>query len=470
MQGTPSLQTIVFKPVHPPRNDPASLTYFGGYPTLSKELAWPIDRTTRLPLLFIGQVDLSTLPEIARHNGLPAAGVLHFFGDYEDDESAAVLFSNEASKHLVETPPPDNARDLFKTYPLTRLAWARPAVARPHAYPKWAMEPVACGTHSVTDLETSRRSFAETFPPPQSVAAMNPFPAQGRGQAPKLWIPDAAFPYLWVYIEAWCNQLLADRSFLRLEKEPPQDPGMAQACRDWIARAGQKGRLTPTTEQDVAAFWSFVRALRDWQVKAVPTAAMAGLARRIVDRTATAADRTELRALLARPEMIWRSALQTIPQQAEKVASGELGVKEATSLSEWLDTLSSPRETSTLNEITRETLQVVTNLLLGYSPEIAGAIPAAVIAANRRLHWPRVEQRHQMFGHRQALYGALFIDGKMQPTEDRYLKTHQLLMQFSSSDGMCWTWGDVGEYLFWITEDDLRNRRFDQVTAAIECS
>jgi uncharacterized protein YwqG len=41
-------------------------------------------------------------------------------------------------------------------------------------------------------------------------------------------------------------------------------------------------------------------------------------------------------------------------------------------------------------------------------------------------------------------------------------------MQFASSEGMSWTWGDVGEFLFWITDEDLKQHRFDQVMAMIE--
>jgi uncharacterized protein YwqG len=81
-----------------------------------------------------------------------------------------------------------------------------------------------------------------------------------------------------------------------------------------------------------------------------------------------------------------------------------------------------------------------------------------------------------MFGHRQHLYEGhrqrLYVDGTEKEvwrrSDDRYLNTHHLLMQFSSSDGMCWTWGDAGEFLFWIIDDDLRERRFDRVHATIE--
>jgi uncharacterized protein YwqG len=68
-----------------------------------------------------------------------------------------------------------------------------------------------------------------------------------------------------------------------------------------------------------------------------------------------------------------------------------------------------------------------------------------------------------MFGHRQELYEWL----PNQPV-DPCLRTHHLLMQISSSDGMDWTWGDLGEIYFWITDYDLRQQRFDRVLSRIE--
>jgi Domain of unknown function (DUF1963) len=464
----PPLEAIVFKPIYPPRNDPADRTYFGGYPTLSKQLAWPLNQRTKLPIPFIGQVELSKLPEIAGRDRLPQTGVLHFFGDGYDDRNHAVLFSGDSPEHLVETPPPPNAPDLFKIYPLSDLNWARPAIARPNAYPKWWMEPVACQTHSNNDFEASARAFATIFPPLQAAETLSPFPKPSDGKPPGIWIPDAMFPYVWAYVEAWCNQLLADRSFLHLMKEPQQDPAMAQECRDWIARAQSPGHLTPTTAKDVEEFWNWVRALVKRRNEAIPRASIADYAKRIINRAATPADRAELQAILKRPEVLWRNALQTIPQQADKIVSGELQGKEAQWFLDWLAMLSESGEIQTLNNITRKALEVVTNLLLGYNPEVANAIPSAVIESNRKLHWPRVERRHQMFGHRQALYTLERVGGKLRLGGDQYLKTHHLLMQFASSEGMSWTWGDDGEFLFWITDEDLKQHRFDQVMAMIE--
>ncbi|MFX9669158.1 hypothetical protein ABTU75_19800, partial [Acinetobacter baumannii] len=88
--------------------------------------------------------------------------------------------------------------------------------------------------------------------------------------------------------------------------------------------------------------------------------------------------------------------------------------------------------------ITESTLTVVTNLVLARGPEAARAIPPAAIENNRKLHWPTVTRRHQMFGHRVP----------DQPS-DLSLRTHHLLMQLSSSEGMNWMWGDLDEIFFW---------------------
>ena len=84
------LEAIVFNPVYPPRHDHRELTYFGGYPTLSRKLAWPLGPETGQPITFLGQVDLSKLPRIPK-NALPSKGVLHFFGNNSEPEEAAVL-------------------------------------------------------------------------------------------------------------------------------------------------------------------------------------------------------------------------------------------------------------------------------------------------------------------------------------------------------------------------------------------
>ena len=448
------LEAIVFKPIYPPRNGLGNLTYFGGYPTLSKGLAWPLGRQTRQPITFLGQVELSKLPQVAERSALPSGGVLHFFGNNDDFAESSVLFSDGGSEQLVETPPPTNARNLYAKYPLNKkLAWALPAVSRPDAYPKWCMEPVACPTSPPADHEVNSKTFARVFPDQEATAVLSPFPEDNTID---LWIPDAAFPYLWIYIELWCNLLLTDGSYLHFTKDQKHEPGMARECGDWIKRAQSVGRLTRTTANDVAEFWNWVRSL-DRRVKhALPGPAIADYGMHIVKGTATPADCAVLQNILKRPELVWRNALQTLPQQAAKVASGELGAKAAGDFLKWMNHVRELGGTQRLNETTQLTLREGTNLLLGYGHDVAGAIPGAAIEFNGKLHWPTVTRRHQMFGHQQSDYGSS--------------SKRRLLMQFSSSNGMYWTWGDVGEFLFWITDDDLKHRRFDRALGEIESS
>jgi hypothetical protein len=242
MDSRQPLEAIVFKPIYPPRNDLGNLTYFGGYPTLSKRLVWPLGPKTGRPITFLGQVELSKLPQILERSALPSSGVLHFFGNNDD--------------------------------------------------------------------------YME---------------------------PDSTFPYLWVHIELWCNQLLSDRTYLHFTKDQKQEPGMARECSDWIKRAQSpgrhtwfkraqsQGRLTRTTATDVDVFWNWVRSLDTRRKNALPGTAIADYGMRIANGAATPADRAALQAILKRPELVWRNALQTIPQQAEKFASGAFSGKETKS-------------------------------------------------------------------------------------------------------------------------------------------
>jgi uncharacterized protein YwqG len=46
-------------------------------------------------------------------------------------------------------------------------------------------------------------------------------------------------------------------------------------------------------------------------------------------------------------------------------------------------------------------------------------------------------------------------------------KTHLMFMQFDTDEPMRWMWGDMGVLQYWITRDDLKARRFDQVKVTL---
>ena len=45
----------------------------------------------------------------------------------------------------------------------------------------------------------------------------------------------------------------------------------------------------------------------------------------------------------------------------------------------------------------------------------------------------------------------------------------KLLFQFDSDDNLEFSWGDWGRVYFFIHEDDLKNRNFDNVKIAVDC-
>ena len=78
------------------------LSYFGGYPTLPKQLTWPTTiyegKKTQLP--FLAQINLIDLPEDNKY--LPKMGVLYFFYDISFEEHqhpspTCVLYSKEVN-------------------------------------------------------------------------------------------------------------------------------------------------------------------------------------------------------------------------------------------------------------------------------------------------------------------------------------------------------------------------------------
>lgn len=85
-------------------------SWFGGLPKMPAGLDWPRRRSTRKPMTFLAQVDLSEIPETARPQDLPKTGTLWFFAtiDYvmEEPEQVAVLYRPAGSEPWPERAPP----------------------------------------------------------------------------------------------------------------------------------------------------------------------------------------------------------------------------------------------------------------------------------------------------------------------------------------------------------------------------
>lgn len=103
------------------RGDPAAInagggSYFGGHPKLGPGLAWPtiVVDGAETSMLFLGQIDLSDLPDFERRELLPRRGTLYFFyldrWDWEGDRAGVmpctVLYYEGATAEFAPAPPP----------------------------------------------------------------------------------------------------------------------------------------------------------------------------------------------------------------------------------------------------------------------------------------------------------------------------------------------------------------------------
>lgn len=98
----------------------------GGLPEIDSSFEWPA--WNGIPMSFLGQIDLSTLPKIPTLEALPAAGMLYFFYDQEQstwgfdpmDHGSWRVHYLEATDSLKSLdPPPDlPSESIFQEVPL----------------------------------------------------------------------------------------------------------------------------------------------------------------------------------------------------------------------------------------------------------------------------------------------------------------------------------------------------------------
>lgn len=108
-----------------------------------------------------------------------------------------------------------------------------------------------------------------------------------------------------------------------------------------------------------------------------------------------------------------------------------------------------------------ETLERTTLLaLLTEENEIYETLPAHAREQIHREYLLPIDIMHQMFGEPVFIQG----DSCAQAEEGKHL-----LLQLGFDDLMFWTFGDNGDYQFWISPEDLARRNWDGVMMTFEC-
>ena len=95
--------------------------------------------------------------------------------------------------------------------------------------------------------------------------------------------------------------------------------------------------------------------------------------------------------------------------------------------------------------------------------------------------------RHQLLGHPAVIQGEMRLECEMVarglstgdgtayrdprlPAMQAAARRWRLLAQIDSDDDAAMMWGDLGRLYFWITDDALRRRAFDEVWMVLQCS
>ena len=401
-------QAVVFRQYFPPDLGAGSRSFFGGTPLVPGTLEWPRDPDTGKALHFILQVDLAAVPDEARLGLLPDSGVLALFLDLEwgaGDAFRVVWQQGYEGMAWRELGPPVDLKAAYGDEAAHVWPWAlTPAHGIP-LLPRWPFEPVRIAVPEVPeDFE------AETGSPPSwsggGEVAEALLAAQGHDGAAR---PEPLSP----------QDFLGDDGEILIAPWP----GFPQ---DWLAIQTASAALVRAAD----------RALRSPRASLYPDLDEAGRAAEI------ARVREEAQAWF--DHALGNPALAPIAPPVRKA------------FWEWfaghkpLAQLVAP---SAVEAAIETTLHASPQEAAHFPPEIAARVAYRHVLARRTpeggIHAPTPDRML-----------APFSD--VQGEEQEIAATHLLLLELSSNEGIGHHFGE-GVYQFWITPDDLADRRFDAV-------
>jgi Domain of unknown function (DUF1963) len=396
---------IYFKPIYPPARSTSHLTYFGGHPTLSTTQDWP-NTISGEPLTFLGQVDLSKLRNFSICSSLPSVGILHFFMSL--DLESEILQGKVIYSNESGVPPIER----------------QPPSNAPACYGE--------GAHFQFPWQQYTRDARHKYPtafdrwdmvPTESIDFPLPYHLG-------IW-GEGARPYFAVK-EALEYQLLL--STFGVPAPQNKFPPLDSAGTIWQPDAG-----FPYT-------WIFIEI---WAGNLISS---------LEDRC---------RRIKSEPELAYvQGVIQDAHAWVMEARINQLHNSVGASVIErfwfWVRAIAAYPDAKLigtteyqLNKITKDTQSIGVDLCLTRYAEASPYLPETAIRGNA---WRHVAGLHQMFGYGQFLQVPPAAMGT----------NNELLMQFSSDEGLDWNWNDCGALQFWIDADDLSARCFDRVFATIQ--
>jgi hypothetical protein len=401
-----SRQAILFRQHFPPHLADAALSFFGGAPVAPGGFRWP--RPERggpqsKPFTFLMQLDCSEVPAPARLGMLPDRGVLYFFLDltWGQQDAFRVLYEEGDGEDWRTVEPPVDLAHAFGDQATFVWRWTQSARDCPRLLPKWTFQPVALEIPSdAYDAQERETPDAPFLWPGEKRLAEALRRAQGE-DVPSTWLSIRDF--------------IDEQSGLRrpFESYPP----------DWRAVQICSGLLLHKTRDRVPS----THALR-----ALSESERSALVARIRDEATAWFDRAASHAPFA-----------AVPQRESDDFWSWLADKP------WL-----------VRFVITDAVTLSVEASLSHSREAAERIPADVARRVHSRHALAVQSDRGLFARTPDRMLAPPVD--VQGYQWDRAKTHLLLLELSSNDGLGHHFGE-GVYQFWITAADLKARRFNKV-------
>jgi hypothetical protein len=403
-----SKQAIVFRQHFPPKHDASILSFFGGAPVAPSGFRWPRPAgrgAASAPFSFLMQIDCATVPAPARLGMLPDRGVLYFFLDLTWGQADAfrVLYEEGGNKDWVPVKPPDDLRPAFGDQATYVWKWTQSIEDCPRLLPKWAFQPVVIEIPPESRDPDAREDDDDPLLWPGEKAVAEALrTAQGDDVLSS-----------WFSVEGLIDEAGAMR---RPFANYPHDWRAIQIFAGLLIEKTREPRRLPST-------W----ALRELS-------------------------ESERSALVAR---INHEARNWFNRAASHASFAAVPQAESDQFWSWLTD-----KVWLVRFVIGDALTMSVEASLGDSPDAAARIPPEIARRVHSRHALAVRAANGLFASTPDRMLAPPVD--VQGHQLERAKTHLLLLELSSNDGLGHHFGE-GVYQFWITPADLKARRFDKV-------
>jgi hypothetical protein len=436
---------LAIRHVFPPRHPQRSMSFLGGVPLApgNGELDYPMIHNRKgllEPLTFMGQIDLSALPDGPGRGLLPEIGYLYFFAPMSRtfDKSAMHFCVRYVPRKVSKSwGPQECPLELFIEEPdelAHRFPWMnwREKPYSPRAYPRIEIE--LGWLDDSGEVEEGDPDAADGFPwevaaqrrRAQLVAfhgapvAYDPVLSSNGKPVDRLWVPYEGFPANRHALEILLGFL---KTYVKEEKQAIQLRAAS------LASDAATAHVAEWLDQQLNAYSKFEfrhRELLDLRGTPVDDDVRSGVLA-LLD---------EVRAgVLPMSVMERRRFLQRLPHV----------------LNEWISVAAIESSETAL-----------------MAPDGAAQIPTAIIEALRYRHAVLKDPTFSKDGHF-AQHQMLGRGRQVQTAADEMGQEYILLLQLSPDDPLGWGFGDYGVLQYWIHPADLAGRRFENTVLTIEC-